>query len=66
MVSRSPVPGHAEAREGDLLRLYCSIVVDRESQKAIVVGRGGEMVKKMVQNGQPVEYGQPLFAIRKA
>ena len=27
---------------------------------------GGEIVKKMVQNGQPVEYGQPLFAIRPA
>jgi acetyl-CoA carboxylase biotin carboxyl carrier protein len=26
----------------------------------------GEIVKKMVQNGQPVEYGQPLFAIRQA
>src|SRR5262249_2820420 len=30
-----------------LLRLYCSILVDRESQKAIVVGRGGEMVKRI-------------------
>ncbi|MCC7417651.1 MAG: GTPase Era [Acidobacteria bacterium] len=36
-----------EPREGaqPLLRLYCTIVVDRESQKSIVVGRGGEMVK---------------------
>jgi acetyl-CoA carboxylase biotin carboxyl carrier protein len=25
----------------------------------------GEIVKKFVTNGQPVEYGQPLFAIRK-
>ena len=24
----------------------------------------GELVKILVQNGQPVEYGQPLFAIR--
>jgi acetyl-CoA carboxylase biotin carboxyl carrier protein len=24
----------------------------------------GEVVKKLVNNGQPVEYGQPLFAIR--
>jgi GTPase len=38
-----------EEPEGDkpLLRLYCTIVVDRESQKPIVVGRGGEMVKKI-------------------
>lgn len=26
----------------------------------------GEVVKRLVQNGQPVEYGQPLFAIRQA
>jgi acetyl-CoA carboxylase biotin carboxyl carrier protein len=26
----------------------------------------GEIVKKLVTNGQPVEYGQPLFAIRKS
>lgn len=33
--------------EGGLLRLYCTIVVDRESQKPIVVGRNGEMVKRI-------------------
>lgn len=26
----------------------------------------GEIVKRLVTNGQPIEYGQPLFAIRKA
>ena len=26
----------------------------------------GEIVKKFVSNGQPVEYGQPLFAVRAA
>jgi GTP-binding protein Era len=30
-----------------LLKLYCTIVVDRESQKPIIVGRGGEMIKKI-------------------
>jgi GTP-binding protein Era len=30
-----------------MMRLYCSIVVERESQKPIVVGRGGEMIKKI-------------------
>ena len=30
-----------------LVKLYCTIVVDRESQKPIVVGRGGEMVKRI-------------------
>jgi GTP-binding protein Era len=32
---------------GGLLRLYCTIVVDRESQKPIVVGRNGEMIKRI-------------------
>jgi GTP-binding protein Era len=33
--------------EGGLLKLYCSIVVERESQKAIVVGKGGDMIKRI-------------------
>jgi len=33
--------------ERGLMRLYCTIVVDRESQKPIVVGRGGEMIKRI-------------------
>jgi len=33
--------------EGGLLKLYCTIVVDRESQKPIVVGKGGEMNKRI-------------------
>jgi GTP-binding protein Era len=36
-----PEPGRT------LLTLYCTIVVDRESQKPIVIGRGGEMLKKI-------------------
>jgi GTPase len=35
------------AKEGGLLRLHCSIVVERESHKRIVVGRGGEMIKRI-------------------
>ena len=34
-------------REGGLMKLHCTIVVDRESQKPIVVGRGGEMIKRI-------------------
>jgi GTPase len=30
-----------------ILRLYCSIVVDRESQKPIIVGKGGDMIKRI-------------------
>jgi GTPase len=32
---------------GKLLRIYCTIVVDRESHKPIVVGRGGAMIKRI-------------------
>ncbi len=30
-----------------LLRLFCTIVVDRESQKPIVLGRGGSLIKRL-------------------
>jgi len=33
--------------ERAVLRLFCTIVVDRESQKPIVIGRGGEMIKRI-------------------
>jgi GTP-binding protein Era len=33
--------------DSKLLKLYCSIVVDRESQKPIIIGRGGDMIKKI-------------------
>jgi len=31
----------------DLVQLYCTILVDRESQKPIVIGKGGAMIKKV-------------------
>ena len=31
----------------ELLRLYCTILVERESQKPIVIGRGGAMIKQI-------------------
>jgi len=33
--------------QGGILRLFCTIVVDRESQKPIIVGRAGEMIKRI-------------------
>ena len=30
-----------------MLRLYCTIFVEHDSQKAIVIGRGGEMIKRI-------------------
>jgi GTP-binding protein Era len=40
------VPEGTEASAA-VLGLYCSIVVDRESQKPIVIGRGGDMIKRI-------------------
>jgi GTP-binding protein Era len=34
-------------KPGSVLRLYCTIVVERESQKSIVVGKGGDMIKRI-------------------
>jgi len=31
----------------EILKLYCTILVERESQKPIILGRGGEMIKKI-------------------
>ena len=36
-----------EAGEGGLIRAWCSILVDRASQKAIVIGRGGARIKQI-------------------
>jgi GTP-binding protein Era len=36
-----------EAERDTMLRLYCTILVEQESQKAIVIGRGGEMIKRI-------------------
>jgi len=45
VVDRFEEPAAGDAKP--LLKLYCTIVVDRESQKPIVVGRGGEMIKRI-------------------
>ena len=34
-------------REGGMLKLYCTIVVERESQKPIIIGKGGDMIKRI-------------------
>jgi GTP-binding protein Era len=36
-----------EAGTRGLLRLFCTILVERESQKPIVIGRGGSMIKRI-------------------
>jgi GTP-binding protein Era len=35
------------AAEGGLTRIFASILVDHESQKPIVIGKGGEMIKRI-------------------
>ena len=34
-------------REGDLTRLHATVIVERDSQKGIVIGKGGEMLKRI-------------------
>jgi len=36
-----------ESNRDKMLRLYCTIFVEQESQKPIVIGRGGEMIKRI-------------------
>jgi GTP-binding protein Era len=36
-----------ESERESILRLYCTIFVELESQKPIVIGRGGEMIKRI-------------------
>ena len=36
-----------ESERDRILRLYCTIFVEQESQKAIVIGRAGEMIKRI-------------------
>ena len=36
-----------DANERGLMRLFCTILVERESQKPIVIGRGGAMIKRI-------------------
>ena len=43
---RPPSRGR-DGRASGLLRLYCTIYVEHESQKAIVIGRGGDMIKRI-------------------
>jgi GTP-binding protein Era len=43
VVDRFEEPG----AETGILKLYCTIVVERESQKPIIVGRGGDMIKRI-------------------
>ncbi len=63
----SPSPGSsAFVSTGDRIdkgQVVC-IVEAMKLMNEIEADAAGEIVKRLVTNGQPVEYGQPLFAIR--
>ena len=65
----SPSPGAAPfVSVGDRVekgQVIC-IVEAMKLMNEIEADAGGEIVKCLVSNGQPIEFGQPLFAIRPA
>ena len=63
----SPAPGSPPfVAPGDMVRagqVLC-IIEAMKLMNEIEADVSGEIVKRLVNNSQPVEYGQPLFAIR--
>ena len=69
-----------ESEREQILRLYCTIFVETESQKPIVIGRGGEMIKRIGTEARhdleaffetqgvprPAREGQPRLARQRA
>lgn len=39
--------GAASKKKGGIVRIFADVVVERESQKGIVIGKGGEMLKRI-------------------
>jgi acetyl-CoA carboxylase biotin carboxyl carrier protein len=65
----SPSPGSPPfVKPGDTVSLgqVLCIVEAMKLMNEIESDVAGEVVKKLVSNGQPIEYGQELFAIRPA
>jgi acetyl-CoA carboxylase biotin carboxyl carrier protein len=65
----SPAPGAPPfVKPGDMVsagQVLC-IIEAMKLMNEIEADVSGELVKRLVANNQPVEYGQPLFAIRPA
>jgi acetyl-CoA carboxylase biotin carboxyl carrier protein len=65
----APSPGappFVKAGDTVLLGQVLCIVEAMKLMNEIESDVAGEIVKRLVSNGQPIEYGQPLFTIRKA
>jgi acetyl-CoA carboxylase biotin carboxyl carrier protein len=65
----SPSPGSPPfVKVGDVLEVgqVLCIVEAMKLMNEIECDVAGELVKKLVANGQPIEYGQELFAVRPA
>ena len=63
----SPSPGSPPfVKAGDTVEagLVLCIIEAMKLMNEIEADASGEVVKRLVNNGQPVEYGQPLFSIR--
>jgi acetyl-CoA carboxylase biotin carboxyl carrier protein len=63
----SPSPGSPPfVKEGDMLEVgqVLCIVEAMKLMNEIECDANGELVKRLVNNGQPIEYGQDLFALR--
>ena len=64
----SPSPGSPPfVKAGDVVELgqVLCIIEAMKLMNEIESDVGGEIVKKLVANGQPIEYGQELFVIRR-
>jgi acetyl-CoA carboxylase biotin carboxyl carrier protein len=65
----SPSPGSPPfVKVGDMLEVgqVLCIVEAMKLMNEIECDVAGELIKKLVANGQPIEYGQELFAVRPA
>jgi acetyl-CoA carboxylase biotin carboxyl carrier protein len=63
----SPSPGSPPfVKNGDMLEVgqVLCIVEAMKLMNEIECDVAGELIKKLVANGQPIEYGQELFAVR--